>query len=126
METKVRKPILNFMIFLCLVGLAAVPLLVYDAIRSWIPPPDWVNLLVMVIAAIILVALVGLWRMQRWVVWLYLLLATLAEYLIIFDGFFSWYTLVIQVLMVIGCFAFYRQMEQVTSSKPDQLEKWPV
>jgi hypothetical protein len=111
METKVKKPIPNFIILLCLVALAAVALLVYDAIRSWIPPLDWVNLLVMVIAAIILVAIAGLWRMRRWAVWLYLLLAIASELLIIFDGFFSWYTLVIQALLVIGCFAFYRQMD---------------
>jgi hypothetical protein len=111
METKIRKPIPNFLIMLCLVGLAVVALLVYDAIRSWVPPMDWVNLLVMVIAAIILVAVAGLWRMRRWAVWLYLVLAVAAELLIYFDGFFSWYTLVIQALLVIGCFAFYRQME---------------
>jgi hypothetical protein len=111
METKVKKPIPNFIIMLCLVGLAVVALLVYDAIRSWIPSLDWVNLLVIVIAAVILVAIFGLWRMQRWAVWLYLVLAVAAELLIYFDGFFSWYTLVIQVLLVIGCFAFYRQME---------------
>ncbi len=111
MDTKVRKPTPNFMILLCLVGLAAVALLVYDAIRSWIPPLDWVNLFVIVIAAIVLVAVAGLWQMRRWAVWLYLLLATASELLIIFDGFFSWYTLVIQGLIVIGCFAFYRQMD---------------
>lgn len=110
MEIPIRKNIPNFIIFLSLFGLVAFAVALYTAITTWTPPFDWLNFVIAVFSVIGLVGLVGLWRMRRWGLWLITGLTVLIVAVSLVDGIFTWYSTILQAMLIVGGFAYYEQM----------------
>ncbi|MBE3087654.1 MAG: hypothetical protein IMZ71_00830 [Chloroflexi bacterium] len=110
MEIPKRKTTPNFIIFLCLFGLVAFAVALYTAVTTWTPPFDWPNIAVAGFSVIGLVGLIGLWQMRRWGLWLFTALSVLIVGVSLLDGIFTWYSTILQAMLIMGGFAFYEQM----------------
>jgi len=110
MEIPTRKTTPNFIILIYLLGLASFAVALYTSVTTWIPPFDWPNIAIAGFSVIGLVGLVGLWRMRRWGLWLFTGLTVLIVAISLLDGIFTWYSTILQAMLVVGGFAYYEQM----------------
>ncbi len=110
MEKTIRKIPPNFIILICLLGLASFAVALYTSVTTWTPPFDWPNIAVAGFSVIGLVGLIGLWRMRRWGLWLFTGLSILIVGVSLWDGIFTWYSTIFEAMLIVGGFAFYEQM----------------